>query len=57
MFKNLFKARTEADRIDEYLADAVDLADLENRIRRIDRREAPWQIKSNQNLVVWAWWA
>ena len=57
MFKNLFKARTEADQIDEYLADAVDLADLENRIRRIDRREAPWQIKSNQNLVGWAWWA
>ncbi len=53
-FKNLFKARTEKDKIDEYLADAVDLADLENRIRRIDRQEAPWQIKSNQNLVGWA---
>ena len=53
-FKNLFKVRTEKDKIDEYLADAVDLADLENRIRRIDRQEAPWQIKSNQNLVGWA---
>jgi hypothetical protein len=53
-FKNLFKVRTEKDNIDEYLADSSDLADLENRIRRIDRQEAPWQIKSNQNLVGWA---
>lgn len=53
-FKNLFKVRTEKDNIDEYLADSSDLADLENRIRRIDRQEAPWQTKSNQNLVGWA---
>ncbi len=53
MFKNLFKARTEKDRIEEYLADAVDLVDLENRLRRIDRHEAPWQVQSNQNLAGW----
>ena len=53
-FKNLFKVRTEKDNIDEYLADSSDLADLENRIRRIDRQEAPWQTKANQNLVGWA---
>jgi hypothetical protein len=52
--KNLFKARTEKDRIEEYLADAVDLVDLENRIRRIDRHEAPWQVRANQNLTGWA---
>jgi hypothetical protein len=52
--KDLFKVRTEKDKIDEYLADSSDLTDLENRIRRIDRQEAPWQIKSNQNLVGWA---
>ena len=53
-FKNLFKARTEKDRIEEYLADAVNLVDLENRIRRIDRHEAPWQVRANQNLTGWA---
>ena len=52
--KDLFKVRTEKDKIDEYLADSSDLADLENRIRRIDRQEAPWQTKSNQNLAGWA---
>jgi hypothetical protein len=52
-FKNLFKARTETDQIEEYLSDAVDLVDLENRIRRIDRHEAPWQIRANQNLTGW----
>lgn len=52
--KNLFKARSEKDRIEEYLADAVNLVDLENRLRRIDRHEAPWQVKTNQNLAGWS---
>ena len=52
-FKNLFKARTETNQIEEYLSDAVDLVDLENRLRRIDRHEAPWQVQSNQNLAGW----
>ncbi len=52
-FKNLFKAKTEKDQIEEYLADAVDLVDLENRIRNIDRGNAPWQIRANQNLKGW----
>jgi hypothetical protein len=49
----LFSVKTEKDRIDAFLADSSDLADLENRIRVIDRNEAPWQVKANQNLTGW----
>jgi len=52
-FKNLLTATTEKDMIDAYLADAVDLVDLENRLRNIDRGLAPWQIRANQNLKGW----
>ncbi len=51
--RSLFSVKTEKDRIDAYLADSSDLADLENRIRGIDRNEAPWQVKANQNLTGW----
>lgn len=51
--KNLFKVKTEKTRIEEYLADSVDLVDLENRIRNIERHEAPWQTKFNYNLAGW----
>jgi len=43
-----FRVKTERDFINEYLADATDLVDLENRLRQIDRNQAPWQIKANQ---------
>ena len=52
-FKTLFNKKTEKDIIDAYLADSVDLVDLENRIRKIDRNEAPWQIKANQSFAGW----
>lgn len=45
-FKNLFKVRTEKDKIDEYLADSASIVDLENRIKSLDRGEAPWQIQA-----------
>lgn len=55
MFRNLLSARTEKQMIDEYLADSVDLVDLENRIRKMDRGEAPWQIRNKMNLGGWAY--
>lgn len=58
MFKNFlrnaFTAKTEKNRIDEYLADSADLVDLENRIRLMDRGQAPWQIQSSQSLRGWS---
>lgn len=51
--KNLVSKRTEQDEINAYLSDSSDLADLENRIRQIDRNEAPWQVKANKNLAGW----
>jgi hypothetical protein len=54
MFRNLLSAKTEKQMIEEYLADAVDLVDLENRIRMMDRGEAPWQLRAAQNLRGWA---
>lgn len=53
MFRNLLHTRTEKQMIEEYLADSVDLVDLENRIRKIDRHEAPWQIQSRIRLGSW----
>lgn len=45
-FKDLFKVKTEKDRINEYLSDAVNTVDLENRLRNVDRGLAPWQIRA-----------
>lgn len=53
-FRNWFKTKTDRDRIDEYLADSSDLVDLENRLRRIDRNEAPWQLRASQSLSGWS---
>lgn len=52
-FRDWFKTKTDRDRIDEYLADSADLVDLENRLKQIDRNEAPWQI---QNKIVLGGW-
>ena len=49
-FKNLFRNQTEKEIIEEYLADSISLEDLERRQRLINRGEAPWQIRANQNL-------
>jgi hypothetical protein len=48
-----FRVKTERDFINEYLADATDLVDLENRLRQIDRNQAPWQIKAKQHIKTW----
>lgn len=38
--------------IEDYLAEAYDLVDLERRQRQIDRGQAPWQ-RYNSNLKGW----
>jgi hypothetical protein len=48
-----FKPMTEQDTINQYLSDSADLVDLENRIRMIDRNQAPWQIARSQQLSGW----
>jgi len=40
--------------VDDYLSDASDLADIERRIRQMDRGQAPWQLRNtNFNLRGW----
>ncbi len=53
MFRNLLHTKTEKEMVEEYLADSIDLVDLENRIKKMDRGEAPWQIRANMNLKGW----
>lgn len=57
MLKNFlgtfFKSNTEDDFRNEYLAEAVSLIDLENRLRQIDRGQAPWQLRAQQSLRGW----
>ena len=55
MFRNLLHSRTEKEMVDEYLADSVDLVDLENRIRKMDRGEAPWQVQNKLKLNGWSY--
>lgn len=45
-FKDLFKFKTEKDRINDYLSEAVSAVDLENRLRNVDRGLAPWQLRA-----------
>lgn len=52
-FKNLFKAKTEKNKIEEYLADSANLVDLENRLRNVDRGLAPWQIRARNFSQGW----
>lgn len=52
-FVDMFKVKSEKDRIDEYLADAANIVDLENRIRNIDRGNAPWQIRGKNIAQGW----
>lgn len=46
LIKNVFSIKSDKERMEEYFADATNLVDLENRIRNVDRGEAPWQIRS-----------
>jgi hypothetical protein len=41
--KNWLYQDQEKIKINEYLSESVDMADLERRIRQIDRGQAPWQ--------------
>ncbi len=50
---NFFKAKTEKEMINEYLSDSISIEDLENRIRMIDRGEAPWQIHARTLSQGW----
>jgi hypothetical protein len=57
MFKtlaNFFKSKTEKQRIDEYLADSISVEDVENRIRLLERGQAPWQINARAISQGWA---
>lgn len=54
-FRDLIHTKTEQDRIQEYLAESVDLVDLENRLRKIDRNEAPWQVRNQALLRGWSY--
>lgn len=53
-FTTLFKANTEKDRVEEYLADSADLVDLENRIKIIDMGLAPWQLRNKTLVQGWS---
>lgn len=47
--KTIFKTKTEKQKMEEYLADSENLVDLENRLRNIDRGQAPWQIQAKMH--------
>jgi uncharacterized protein YjiS (DUF1127 family) len=53
-FKNLFKVKTEKNKIEEYLAESANLIDLENRLKNVDRGLAPWQIRARNFAQGWA---
>lgn len=53
LFRDLFNTKTEKQLINDYLSDSVNLVDLENRLRTIDRGQAPWQVQASQNLKGW----
>jgi hypothetical protein len=39
---------------EQYLAESIDLVDVERRQREMDKGAAPWQLKNNVNLSSWA---
>ena len=54
--KNLFSTKnilTEKDKIYDWLASSSSLEEIERRQRMLDRGEAPWQVRANQNLKGW----
>lgn len=44
--KDMLKVKTEKQRMEDYLSDSANLVDLENRLRNIERGNAPWQINA-----------
>lgn len=50
---NFFKIKSDREIIEEWLAEAHDLVDLERRQKQIARGQAPWQIQANANLKGW----
>ena len=53
-FKNLFKVKTEKNKIEDYLADSANIVDLENRLKTLDRGLAPWQIQGRSFIENWS---
>jgi uncharacterized protein YjiS (DUF1127 family) len=53
LLDTLFKAKTDKNRMEEYLSEAENLVDLENRIRAIDHGLAPWQIRNKNFAASW----
>ena len=54
LFKLFFRAKTEKDIIEEYLAESANTIDLENRLKNIERGLAPWQIRAKTFAQGWA---
>ncbi len=52
--KNSSKVSWQQRQVEQYLSESIDLADVERRQKEIERGLAPWQIKQNLNLSVWA---
>lgn len=57
MFINYIKKffnTTHKSKMEQYLEESVDMVDLENRIRQLDRGQAPFQIyeRNYQNIFV-----
>jgi hypothetical protein len=50
----LFGTKSEKQKIEEYLADSISLEDVENRIKAIERGQAPWQINARSISQGWA---
>ncbi len=50
----LFVAKSEKQKIEEYLADSISLEDVENRFKTIERGQAPWQINARAISQGWA---
>ena len=45
--------RKNTNAVDKWLGEATDLADLENRMQRLDRGQAPFHVQANYNLRGW----
>ena len=48
--KEFFTFKTDRQRIEDYLSDSSSLVDLENRLKDIDRGQAPWQLNTKTYL-------
>lgn len=48
-----FTPKTQTEIEHDYLSRSTDHADLERRIRKLERGQAPFQVQSNGNLSGW----